>query len=332
MIPYHEILSRIPIESMEVLDGHSVRFCYPRGREVPLHWDLVLLDRPDVSRLEPDAPNRTAVADLLEGLRYTLYESFERGQGSALFETMGIVEPGQWRDVLVDHYCRPMWLYTNGQQVYSLVERMGPRFEVARLPSVESLYEFRTLHVRALPDPRDFAEFGHRDGAETFVFDRLARLEVRTLPLHQGEARRMVILQECGRRPGAPGRAAISLMLAHVGDQTYLLQMQPDRRDAYTVLNELPKLVDDGGLVEACATCASFRFSGMSRDSSGGRRGYCRRRLEAARASGLPMPGLDVRPRYGTVVSVFDRCLQWEPIADEDREVPFCQHAIEVDG
>jgi hypothetical protein len=82
----------------------------------------------------------------------------------------------------------------------------------------------------------------------------------------------------------------------------------------------------EGEVVQACATCVAFRFSGMSRDSSGGTRGWCRRRLEAARASGLPMPGLDVRPRYGTIVSVFDRCLEHEPIADEDREVPFCQH------
>jgi hypothetical protein len=101
--------------------------------------------------------------------------------------------------------------------------------------------------------------------------------------------------------------------------------MQPDRRDAYTVLNELPGRLE-GEVVQACATCVAFRFSGMSRDSSGGTRGWCRRRLEAARASGLPMPGLDVRPRYGTIVSVFDRCLEHEPIADEAREIPFCRH------
>jgi len=330
VIPYHEILSRIPIETLEPLDGHVVRFCYPRAREVPLHWELVLHDQPDLDRLEPGAPDREAVADQLAGLRHALLESFEQGQGSALFATMGIVEPGQWRDVLVDHFCRPAWLYTNGQELYSMVEREGPRFEVARLPSLDSLHDFRSLHTRTLADPRDVVEFGHREGAETYVLGCLAEVKVRALPLRSGADRRMILLQDCGRRPGRPGCSAISLSLAHVGDETYLLQMQPDRRDAYTVLNELPKRVG-GDVVEACATCSSFRFSGMSRDSSGGRRGYCRRRLEAARASGLPMPGLDVRPRYGTVVSVFDRCSAWEAIDDGDREVPFCQSA-DVEG
>jgi hypothetical protein len=237
---------------------------------------------------------------------------------------MGIIEPAQWRDVLVDHYCRPQWLYTNGQAAYSLVERRGPRYEVARLPSLGSLHEFRTLHVRTLLDPREVAEFGHQDGAETYVLERLSRLEVRAVPVRSGLRRRMLLLQECGTRPGGPDRPPISLMLAHVGGKTHLLQLQPDRRDAYTVLNELPALLD-GDMVEACATCAGFRFSGKTRDDSSGTRGFCRRRLEAARASGLPMPRLDVKPRYGTTVSVFDRCRSYEAIRDEDREVPFCQ-------
>lgn len=324
MIPYHEILSRLPIESIEPLDELCVRFCYPQAREVPLHWTIVLDAQPDLARLEPEASDRKAVADRFEGLRYALYQSFEQGRGSALFETMGITDPSQWRDLLLDHYCRPQWLYTNGQQVFSLVERRGPRYEVARLPSLGALHEFRTLHARTLLDPREVAEFGHQDGAETYILEHLSQVEVRLLPLRDGLERRMLLLQACGVRPGGPGRADITLMIAHVAGRGYLLQIQPDRCDAYTVLNDLPDLLGEG-VVEACATCAGFRFSGTARDSSGGTRGFCRRRLEAARASGLPMPGLDVRPRYGTTVSVFDRCRAYEPIEDEQREVPFCQ-------
>ena len=325
MIPWAEVLSRIPFEALVPLDDGSVRFAYPQPREVPVCWALVLDPEPALERLLPDAPDRAAVASLLEGLRHALYESFERGRGSALFATAGIDDPASWRDVLLDHYCRPRWLYTNGQAVFSLVERPGPRYELARLPSLASLHEFRTLYVRELPDPRDVMEFGHQSGAETYVLGRLAEVQVRTLPLVHGKERRMLLLQACGTRPGGPGERAISLWLAHMGGATMLLEMQPDRRDAYTVLNELPGR-REGEVVQACATCVAFRFSGMSRDSSGGMRGWCRRRLEAARASGLPMPGLDVRPRYGTIVSVFDRCLEHEPIADEDREVPFCRH------
>lgn len=324
MIPWAEVLSRIPFEALVSLDDGSVRFAYPQPREVPACWALVLDPDPALARLLPDAPDRAAVASLLEGLRHALMESFERGRGSALFATAGIDDPAGWRDVLLDHYCRPRWLYTNGQVVFSLVERPGPRYELARLPSLASLHEFRTLYVRELPDPREVMEFGHQGGAETYVLGRLAEVQVRTLPLVHGKARRMLLLQACGTRPGGPGERAIALWLAHMGGATMLLEMQPDRRDAYTVLNELPGR-REGEVVQACATCVAFRFSGMSRDSSGGTRGWCRRRLEAARASGLPMPGLDVRPRYGTIVSVFDRCLEHEPIADEDREVPFCR-------
>jgi len=325
VIPWAEVLSRIPFEALLPLDDCSVRFTYPQPREVPLHWTMVLEPAPNLGRLEPGAPNREAVASLLEGLRHALYESFEQGRGSALFATSGIDDPAGWRDVLLDHYCRPRWLYTNGQATFSLVERTGPRYEVARLPSLLSLHEFRTLYVRELPDPREVTEFGHLDGAETYVLGRLAKVEARVLPLVRGKERRILLLQACGTRPGGPGEHAISLWLAHVGGNTMLLETQADRRDAYTVLNELPGRLE-GEVVQSCATCASFRFSGMSRDSSGGMRGWCRRRLEAARASGLPMPGLDIRPRYGTIVSVFDRCREHEPIADEDREVPFCRH------
>lgn len=330
MIPYHEILSRLPIESIEPLDGLCVRFCYPRAREIPLHWTIVLETEPQTAQLEPEVTDRATVADRLEGLRHALYQSFEQGQGSALFETMGIVDPARWRDVLLDHYCRPQWLYTNGKAAFSLVERQGPRFEVARLPSLASLHEFRTLDVRTLLDPREVVEFGHQDGAEAHVLEHLSQVTVRMLTLRDGLERRILLLQDCGVRPGGPERADITLMIAHVAGRSYLLQMQPDRCDAYTVLNDLPDLLEQG-VAEACATCSGFRFSGTSRDSSGGTRGFCRRRLEAARASGLPMPGLDVRPRYGTTVSVFDRCRSYEMIDDEEREVPFCQ-AGEIEG
>lgn len=329
MIPWSQVLSRIPFEDLQALEEHVVRFAYPQPREVPPCWAMVLEPDPPLRRLLPEAPSREAVADLLAGLRHALLESFERGRGCALFETAGIDEPAKWRDVLLDHYCRPRWIYTNGQQTLTLVEREGPRFEVARLPSLQSLHEFRTPYVRDLPDPRDVVELGHEQGAQTYVLGRLSMLEVRTVPLLGGPWPRTVLLQACGSRPGGGSQPSIRLYLAHVGGGTHLLEMQADHRDAYTVLNELPGRLP-GEVAQVCATCASFRFSGMSRGSSGGTKGYCRRRLEAARSSGLPMPGMDVRPRYGTIVSVFERCEAHEPIADEDREVPFCHRVREA--
>lgn len=323
MIPWPQVLSRIPFEDLRALDEHAVRFGYPQPQEVPLHWAMVLAPNPAVGRLLPEAPNREAVADLLAGLRHALMASFEQGRGSALFFTTGIDEPAAWREVLLDHYCRPKWIYTNGQQTLTLVEREGPRFEVARLPSLESLHEFRTIYVRELPDPREVVELGHIEAAQTYVLGKLATLETRAVPLVRGKERRTMLLQPCGRRPGRREQGMLRLYLAHVGGQTHLLEVGAHRNDAYTVLNRLPGLLP-GEVPQVCATCVAFRFSGMSRSNSGGTKGYCRRRLEAARGSDLPMQGMDVRPRYGTIVSVFDRCEAHETIADGDREIPFC--------
>lgn len=65
--------------------------------------------------------------------------------------------------------------------------------------------------------------------------------------------------------------------------------------EPYAFLNRLDL---DGFRPRCCATCALFRFSGMSRDMSGGATGYCDRRREDPRAM-LPDDAL---------VSVFDSC------------------------
>lgn len=330
MIPYPEVLSRIPFENLEALDDYSVRFSYPRGREVPLHWEMVFDERPDLELLEPDATNRGAIETQLAGLRHAVVESFEQGQGSALFTTAGIDDAAKWRDLLVDLYCRPQALYTNTQRTFAILELPGPRFRVAEFPSLQSLHEFRTLYIRSLPDPDQIVDFGHLDAAEMYVTDQLSQLELRSIPLRKGDKRRMLLLQSAGSRPGRGGMK-VSLYLAHLEGSTALLEFEPDGCDAYTVLNQLDRWFSAKVLrdykVQSCATCSAFRFSGMARDSSSGKKGYCRRRREAARVSGLPMAGLDTRPRHGTVVRVFDRCGQYEFIADEEREIEYCRQS-----
>lgn len=328
MIPYSKVLSRIPFENLEALDDFSVRFAYPQPREVPAPWAMLLARRPSLERLEPERRDRDAVATRFEGLRHALYESFEHGQGSALFTTAGIDHPGKWRDVLVDCYCRPRWLYTNAQRTFSLVVLGEQHVRVAELPSLASLHEFRTLDVRELPDAHHVQDFGHLDAAETHVRRELASLRVRALPMREGDRRHTLLLQPAGSHPGSRGRP-IELYVGHLRGRPRLLRVEADRCDAYTVLNRLgdqlgAEAVGDA-MVEACATCASFRFSGIIRDGSGGTRGFCRRRREAARASGLPMSGPDTWPRFGTVVSVFDRCGSYEAVADDEREVQYCQ-------
>lgn len=332
MIPYPEVLSRIPFEDLELLDDSSVRFAYPRPREVPLHWsalfDFGVDDTLDYAAVQTKAEDREAVATLVGGLRHAVEESYDRGVGSALFTTAGIEDAAGWRDVIVELYCRPRWIYTNTQRTFSLLELPGPRFRLAELPALRSLHEFRTPYIRALPDPHKVMDFGHFDAAEMFVLRVMSERVVRALPLRGAPEDRSLLLQQAGERPGPRGRS-ISLYVAHLDGEPQRIEVEADRCDAYTMLNRLERWFGDrlaGQVVEACATCASFRFSGKARDDSGGTRGYCRTRLEQARASDRPMAGMDARPSYGTVVSVFDRCRSYRAIADEDREVEFCQH------
>ena len=202
MIPYPQVLSRIPFEDLEALDDFSVRFVYPRPREVPRHWAMLLERSPRLDRLEPDDPDRAQVLGRFEGLRHALYQSFEQGKGSALFTTAGIDHPGRWRDVLVAHYCRPRWLYTNAQRVFSLVVASSGHHRVVELPSLSSLHEFRTLDIRELPDAEQVVDFGHLDAAEAHVLRELSQLRVRALPLRKGERRRTLLLQPAGRPCG----------------------------------------------------------------------------------------------------------------------------------
>ena len=300
MIPYPQVLSRIPFEDLEALDDFSVRFVYPRPREVPRHWAMLLERSPRLDRLEPDDPDRAQVLGRFEGLRHALYQSFEQGKGSALFTTAGIDHPGRWRDVLVAHYCRPRWLYTNAQRVFSLVVASSGHHRVVELPSLSSLHEFRTLDIRELPDAEQVVDFGHLDAAEAHVLRELSQLRVRALPLRKGERRRTLLLQPAGSRPGPHGRA-VDLYVAHLGGESTLLQVEPERCDAYTVLNRLGDQLHVAADVVDAHPRAAARQQARCREAAGAEADHqealvadvegCRHALTAASAwRGSPRP------------------------------------------
>ncbi len=324
MIPYDEILSRLPVTRVEPLDDISVRVALA-PRETPLQWSMLLDEAPALDRLDPDAPNRDAVAHNFERMRRMTREGYELGCEDDFLASVDIPDLTSWRDALVEHFCRPAWLYTNAQRWFSLVVTPDARVRVLELPSLYSLEVFATPYFDRLPPPFSLAVFGNLDAAETHFLGQLSKLEVRALPLRRGDRRRALLLQPAGARRGPQGHK-VRLYLARVDDHVGLLETDARVRDPYTTFNRLSEqlgeaFIDD--VLETCATCSSFRFSGMSRDMSGGSKGYCMARYPAAHPEGRPRQTHARRPSFRETVSVFDRCRAYAYIADEDREIPY---------
>ena len=81
--------------------------------------------------------------------------------------------------------------------------------------------------------------------------------------------------------------------------------------EPYAVLNQLATVLP-GVEADTCASCCSFAFSGMSRDMSGGWKGYCRH------------PDAQEGPdRRSPIVSVCERCVRHSVVLDSNRKHPY---------
>jgi serine/threonine protein kinase len=127
------------------------------------------------------------------------------------------------------------------------------------------------------------ARFASLLAAETWIGQRLSKLEMRTLSVARASERRMVFLQP-------------------VGSETFILHSWTEPRRERVPSENLHSFLNllnvDGFKARSCATCSYFSFSGMSRDMSAGTKGYCGQRLKDAEAA-LPEQA---------VVSIFDLC------------------------
>lgn len=329
-IPFHKVLEPVPHERLELVDEHLVRFHYRRPREVPEHWRMLLEHDFRTDAIELSAPDRKAVSERFRHLHRLVGGEYAKYMRSDYFERAGVRTPDAWLRVVIDHHCMPYVLYTNAQELCTVVTRGHSWWEVAVHPGVEALVAFREAlrhgEVEALIDADRMRIFATAEAAETYAQRVLANMRIRFAPLRKGAGRKSLALLPAGTRPGPRG-VPIELAVARVDGTERLLQLEPGRWDAYTALNRLGDELE-GWVLEGCATCRSFRFSGTLREASEGHRGLCRRRVAEARASELPSDGKhEVKPRMLTEVGVLDRCAQWEPIADEDRELPFCLSA-----
>lgn len=295
-----------------------VRFRLDGTRSISPYLALLLARDEDTSTILPGSPNRAGIQHNFETTRRLVRESYEEHAGCELFREDGIDSPVAWLSLHVAHQADAgAWLYFDGQRLVSLVERAPRLVEAVLHDRLDTFLAFTSAYgYPALPAPHDFHRFACVEAAETWIAETLSRLEVRALPVRRASGEDVMLWQASGAGPDHGRR-----YLAHFDGRSRELCTSREH-EPYEILNDLSEEID-GGHLRTCATCRSFRFSGMSRDMSGGSMGYCDRRRVAARASRLAFEGMDTKPSHKTIVSVFDTCPSHEVVLDADREIPY---------
>ena len=270
-----------------------------------LHREM-LKPSPKPAELHPDAPNRGAVEhNLRESIR-----GFERA-----FVECRKIESGHrlanWKDLLrlnIQHVTAAERHYTNGQATVTSVRAV----EGLSVGLHASMERFRDDHV-AVPSlvAHALAMVTTEVAARDLATHWLGSVEEKEVPVLVEGRRRSMKWRAWGSAPSAYGYRARGLLLTIEGRSawTELDEWAGGRFEPYAVLNSLPKTLGEVE-ADACATCRSFRFSGLSRDMSGGWGGYC---MHSDRTSdGGPPP-----------VRVHERCEHHAMILDSDRERPY---------
>ena len=293
-------------EEISPIDVHHlgdalIRFRLEQQR-LPSPYHRFLLERDSATAtLLPDAPNRSAVEHNLEAIRRQLAEALVVEQRDRpLLRAAGVETVDELLRFNADHFCRPDWLYTNGQMLATVVSRSPAIFEVIVHPSLEEFLQFGWSYGPwPLVEAGRGARFGSHPALESWIGQRLSRLVVKCLGVARGDERSTAFLQEAGVRSRS-GRRVRTFLIHHQGTPR---RERLEAEEPYAFLNRLDL---DGFRPHCCATCSHFGFSAMSRDMSGGARGYCARREGDAQAV-LPENAL---------VSVFDTCKLYEAVPD----------------
>lgn len=120
----------------------------------------------------------------------------------------------------------------------------------------------------------------------------MIRRRIRTYRLSKGKEQETLYLESADeRQTHLPDN--LKAWTARVGNSSFDLNIpgpsykstEPEPFEVFATLRP------SGFRLEVCATCSHFRFSGLTRDWSGGSRGYCL--LEPQTATGWPKVGVD---------------------------------------
>ena len=285
-----------PACNVRHLAPHLIRFELPSPREPSPYLGLLLAGGDQTSTLFPGAPNREGIAEHFVGIRDQFVAAFSAHRACELFRLVAIDSVTAFVRFQVSHLCAPTFAYTNAVSVLTVLRTADDVWTIVR----HDPYDFAAFPsglTSAPPiDPEAVGIFSSLAAAETHVHSLLGRLEVRALGMTRGQETRTLLLQDAGRL----WRASRNVVqrLAHFGGD--IIKITSDGEEPFTMLNRLEL---DGFRPRTCATCSHFQFSGMSRDSSGGSKGYCGLRLTGDAAANR---------RARAIVSVFDVCEEHE--------------------
>jgi len=254
-------------------------------------------------QLFPDAPNRQAV---LYNFRASLC-GFEKAFQSYAKDASGHRLTG-WRDLLrlnLRHATEACRHFTNGQRTVTVLALEGGRCSVALHNDME---EFLTEYTRS-PSliAGNIATVLTEIEAEALARNWLSRFDERMIAVRIRGKPATMHWRTWGRARGADGDHRQGLVLTLAGRRIWSGIADRFGSDPYAVLNRLSTAFP-GVEADTCATCLSFKFSGMSWDMSGGWMGYC---MHPDRAS-FP----DARH---PITSVLERCENHAFVRDVDR-------------
>lgn len=312
--------AKIPVADVARLGDHLLRFRLASPRQPTVYHRLFLDGGTDARSILPDAPNREGIQLNFDNMSRLYRESFEEHKDSRLAVHAGVSSPEDLLRLNVAHFCQPHALYTNGQAIVTMVLHAGGVVSAAPHRTMREGIAFSSEYepLTCLETSR-IQVFGDRQAAETWIQSELSTLEVRGIPMRRGEERRTLLLQPAGCRLNQYGAPTLMTWIAYFNGREERLRREPSE-EPYAFFNQLDV---DGFRADTCATCSHFRFSGMSRDMSGGSKGYCWLRRERASASGLAADHMDVVPSFRTIIAVDDTCDGHRFIEDADRPIPY---------
>ena len=301
----------LPTQAVEYLSDHIIRFQLECWRQPSAYQRFFLDDHSSPDEFLPTAPNRAGVQHNLTALAARLDMALPQMRDRPFGERSAILSRSDFLMLQIDHFCRPTYLYTNGQALVSLVQRRGTTFEVGYHRSLAAFLDFCSeSSAHAFLEAEDLQIAGSLEDAEKAARARLSTVQTWTLNLRRGIEIEQLVMQPAGSRRDDQGYREETL-LADLQESQFRVTMGGGpcgKHEPYRVLNQLRP---NGFVIEACATCVYFRFSGMTRDMSAGSVGYCK----------FP---LTKEPRSELIrVSVRYVCPEYTFIADQNREHPY---------
>ena len=298
-----------PAKDVVFINDQLIRFKLAISRQSSAYQKFLLGEYSSPNQIFPSAPNREGVEYNLASITKELDVGFA-GMRDKPLGASGILRSR--RDFLlfnIDHFCHPTYVYTNGQAIVSVVRRDDRRFEIVHHRSLSDFNGFDSEY-----DQPDFISAdkvtiaaSFRD-AEWDARQKLSTVKTREFRMRKGGELDHLILQSTGSRTDKSGYP-IEVYIGRFRGQEFRVEMGGgEEHEPYRTLNELHR---DGFVVEACATCKYFQFSGMSRDMSSGSRGYCRHSSHGGETNTLG------------VVSVTYYCKWYTFCSDDKRPIPF---------